>query len=136
MRNSGQSEPRAKRTAEVVADVLGILRKEYDTVFGTDACRAESESEEECASPRMPGEVWCMEQSERNRADAARLDADRTRLVGLLRAEERRLEEARRDAQVAEERAAHLARERASLREMLAELVHGACAELRAAVDP
>ncbi len=118
---------RGDGNAKVVADVLGILRKEYETVFGRNETDGESESE--CGSPR-PVETWCHAQSERNRADVASLDTERARLEGALRAEERVLGEMQRSVRAEECRATTLARERSELRGMLVELAHGVCAVL------
>ncbi len=120
---------RGDGNARVVADVLGILRKEYETVFGRNETDQGGESESECGSPR-PVETWCHAQSERNRADVASLDTERARLEGALRAEERVLGEMQRSVRAEECRATTLARERSELRGMLVELAHGVCAEL------
>jgi hypothetical protein len=130
-----------KRDAKVIVDVLGILRKEYETVFGAlesdptggDARDDEGSEMSECGSPRpTPSEKWCLEQGKKNRADVSRLDAERARLEGLLRAEELGLGELRRDALAAERRASALAIERAELRGMHAELAHCVWSELHA----
>ncbi len=100
----------ANVVSDTVVDVLGILRAEYETVFG-------------------PVRDECVEQSATSRAD---LDAERARLEWALRADELALVELRGGALAAQRRAAALALERSELRGMLAELAHCVCSELRA----
>lgn len=115
----------ASVVSDTVVDVLGILRSEYETVFGPVRDDGGGDGGE-----MRPGARWCLDQRAKNRAEVSRLDAERARLEGLLRADELALVELRGGALAADRRAATLALERSELLGMLAGLAHGVCSEL------